>query len=89
MLQLVECASDQVDILGLKFSHQNYTFDPVGLFWCDLVQNASPNNGGRMCQLHMTSPAKEWTEIGSFETVTAAVRWIIDIYPLLAAIDAY
>jgi hypothetical protein len=30
----------------------------------------------------MTSPAKEWTEIGSFETVTAAARRIIDIYPV-------
>jgi hypothetical protein len=33
-----------------------------------------------MWQLHLTSSAREWTEIGSFQTVTAAVRRIIDIY---------
>jgi hypothetical protein len=34
---------------------------------------------GRMWQLKMTNAAKEWIEVGAFETVTAAARRITEL----------
>jgi hypothetical protein len=49
----------------------------------DFIKNRIVRSGGRMWQLKMTNAAKEWIEVATFDTVTAAARRIRELegYP--------